>query len=233
MGNLRTSLFTLATILGLTVTGALADGEETPESASAPDEKTCIEEAWPWADGPPASIEELLAGVEMLRRECASAQSLFSQGRVNVRGAPGLTADRIGQLKRGEQVDAQCGIEGDEYQGSSEWCAVGEGYVHASLLAETEPPVVPVAPQRAAAQQQGDICAGYNTCIRLCEHGHPGEWFYVAFRINGISRDVFEIRNCKPAEMSNGTVMGDPCGGGGIGNIVHHEGSEYLRVRCP
>ncbi len=160
-------------------------------------EARCIEENWPWSEEPPASIDALREGVATIEEVCLpepETEVMYAQRGANVREKPRLDAARIGRLAWADPVNAACGVEGDEWNGSTEWCQVDDGFVHSALLGEDEPVAQPAAAQPAAAQPAGIPCPGPG-CVAACTRTDPGQEY------------------CSEGEMKRSRY--DPFGGGG------------------
>ncbi len=189
------------------------------------DEAQCILDFWP--EIPPESVIEAIALLESIRRECSPATTMFALGS-NVREEPSTNTSVVGKLSFRQEVQAICGIEGDEWKDSSEWCSVtGEdvaaGYVHASLLSETQPSPPVTRPLTGNCDESGqtwrldggchrtDLPSGPGICTYSQAYGHyawqrpepPGhEWAIRSGQIVGDERwgwIVVKDLYCRPA----------------------------------
>lgn len=206
----------------------------------------CIEEHWPWTETIPASVEEMLDQVAVIRSECSPTKTMYAQRKANVRREPSTSSPRVGTLAWGEEVAAICGIEGDEWSGSKEWCDTGDGYVHTLLLGDSTPVARPRPPVPAAesettvvAQQpaQVDVCSGYTHCVQVCTYKKHSEFWFAADGI-GASNVWKGVPDCLGSgsgfERGSGKIWWSPCGRGqGQFDTIWANNGMYLRWRCP
>lgn len=228
----RFGMLLLAASLLLPATGAGVGAQEATETES--DEADCIAGLWP--EGPPASIVELTALFDEISTACVGAVTMYAQNPANIRSEPSLTADKAGSLAWGEEVQAACGIEGDAWKGSSEWCSVEGGYVHALLLDADKPAAPPVAaapaPADTSEEPAGDEgCAGYNKCINACRY-EPGATFTrQVWGLNSQQGKLEKIENCQ--NLTGTERFPDPCGGGGTYSEFWDDSGLWMRWKCP
>ena len=227
----RLSIITVCLLAVLLLAAMPVVTQET--SSEAP----CIEEHWPWIETLPASVAEMLDEVAVISRECSPATTMYAQRQANVRAAPSTKASRVGVLAWGEELEAVCGIEGDEWSGSEEWCDTGDGYVHSLLLGERKPvqrPTVAAAkPETTAVEQQPsqvDVCSGYDKCVQVCTYHERNEYWFAAAGL-GASQYWKGVPNCDGP--NSGSIWWDPCGGGGQFDTIWANNGLYLRWSCP
>lgn len=216
------AIVVLAALLIAGVVGA----QNAPE-----DEADCIAGIWP--EEPPASLVEVLLLTEVIKQACAGAVTMYAQSSANVRAAPSLTADKSGVLSWGEEVQAVCGLDGDEWRDSSEWCAVDGGYVHSALLGESKP-VQSAAPVQVAPANEADVCTGYHHCIHLCATDAQAVGQKMVWAATGLNagNHVKQQDNCRPLQ-GNERWFFDPCGGGGVYSEAWNDLGLWIRWQCP
>ena len=122
------------------------------EKWTAEDEAECVASWWP---EPPATIREVREVLDYEGSEYPGLSSILydecigwriyrvntTANRVNVRQWRGLHYEITGTLAASQEIMAKCDFQGDEWQGSMEWCLVESesaegdgGFVHRLLL---------------------------------------------------------------------------------------------------
>lgn len=221
MDLMRRRRIALALAISLLMFGAGAAEMQEAEF----DEAKCILRFWPYA--PPETLDDVLDLLRDIENECSPSMTLFAHGS-NIREEPSTLSPIVGKLLFRQEVQAVCGIEGEEWNGNTEWCSLeGEnvpaGYVHAGLLSETEPPPPVAGPVTRNCDEGGwiwraeggchhtDLPSGPGICTYSQAYGHyawqrpepPGhEWKIRHGQIVGDERwgwIVVKDHNCRPA----------------------------------
>lgn len=98
-----------------------------------------------------------------------AAQTMYSEGSVNVRSCPQTTCDQMDSLIDGEAIIITGEANGDVFRGSAKWYRLDNGwYVHSELVS-SDPPNIPDVNYNSLGSSSGSSSSSSFTCPRNCD----------------------------------------------------------------